>query len=259
MNDAGARTDALVDYVLHHVMDSNEWHPLPGVHIHLPSWMTLHVMMMLIASVVLVYLFCVAYKKEQKVPSGLTNLLEVFVVFVRDGIAIPCLGEKDGKSMTPMICTFFFFILTCNLLSLIPIFATATGNINVTAALSLIVLLVMVFGAIWKNGIGGFFSAFMPHGLPIPVLLMVGPIEFVGMFVKCGALMIRLFANMLAGHIVLFSIIGLIYAMGTMFILPSVLMGFGIYVLEILVSFLQAYIFTLLAAMFIGLIHHPAH
>ena len=259
MNDAGARTDALVDYVLHHVMDSHEWHPVPGVHIHLPSWMSLHTMMMFIASAVLLYLFCVAYKKDEKVPSGLTNLLETLVVFVRDGIAIPCLGEKDGRSMTPMVCTFFFFILTCNLLSLIPIFATATGNINVTAALSLIVLLVMVFGAIWKNGIGGFFGAFMPHGLPIPVLLMVGPIEFVGIFVKCGALMIRLFANMLAGHIVLFSIIGLIYAMGSVFILPAVAMGFGIYVLEILVSFLQAYIFTLLATMFIGLVHHPAH
>ena len=130
---------------------------------------------------------------------------------------------------------------------------------NRTAALSLIILCVMVFGAIWKNGIGGFFSAFMPHGLPIPVLLMVGPIEFVGIFVKCASLMIRLFANMLAGHIVLFSIIGLIYAMGPVFILPSVVMGLGVYLLEILVSCLQAFIFTLLGTMFIGLVHHPAH
>ncbi|MFT5129975.1 MAG: F-type H+-transporting ATPase subunit a [Rhodothermales bacterium] len=259
MKEGGDKTQALVDWVLHHVMDSQEWHPVPGVHIHLPSWMSLHVLMMLISSAVLLFLFCVAYKKEQKVPTGITNLLETLVVFVRDGISIPCLGEKDGRSMTPMVCTFFFFILTCNLLSLIPIFATATGNINVTAALSVVILLVMVFGAIFKNGIGGFFGAFMPHGLPLPVLLMVGPIEFVGMFVKCAALMIRLFANMLAGHIVLFSIIGLIFAMGNMFIVPAVFMGFGVYILEILVAFLQAYIFTLLATMFIGLIHHPAH
>jgi F-type H+-transporting ATPase subunit a len=253
------KSNELVKWIMHHVMDSNEWHPVPGVHIPLPSWMSLHVLMMMIAAGLLVFLFCVVYKKDQKVPTGITNLLEAFVVFIRDGIAIPCLGKEDGRKMTPLIGSFFFFILACNLLSLIPIFAAATGNVNVTAALSLITLCVMIFGAIFKNGIGGFFGAFIPHGIPTWVLFMVTPIEFIGMFVKAGALMIRLFANMLAGHIVLFSIIGLIFAMGNVFILPAVVMGFGVYLLEILVAFLQAYIFTLLSAMFIGLIHHPAH
>ena len=117
----------------------------------------------------------------------------------------------------------------------------------------------MILGAIYKNGIVGFIKAFIPHGVPIPVLVILIPIEFFGMFIKAFALMIRLFANMLAGHIIIFSLLGLIIIVGYVAAIPAVFLALVIYTLEILVAFLQAYIFTLLSAMFISMIHHPAH
>ena len=131
---------------------------------------------------------------------------------------------------------------------------------NVTGALAGVTLFVMIFGAIHKNGFIGFIKTFIPHGVPFPVLIVLIPIEFAGMFIKAFALMIRLFANLLAGHIILFSLIGLIIIVGgKLVILPAVTMALAIYVLEVLVAFLQAYIFTLLSAMFVGMIHNPAH
>ena len=143
-------------------------------------------------------------------------------------------------------------------MGLIPLFASATSNISVTFALAFITLSVMIGGAIMKNGLKGFIGAFVPHGVPWPVLILLVPIEFAGMFIKAFALMIRLFAIMLAGHIVVFSIIGLVVIFGFMG-LPAILLAVGINLLELFVCFLQAFVFTLLSAMFINQIHHPAH
>ena len=186
------------------------------------------------------------------------NLLEVLVLFVRDNIAIANLGEKDGRKMAPLLCTFFFFILTLNLMGLIPLFATATANINVTAALATTTLAVMIGGAIYKNGPVGFLHAFIPHGVPWPVLILLTPIEIMGMFIKTFSLTIRLFANMFAGHVVIYTLIGLVVMFGP-FAFASIGLAVGIYVLKIVVALLQAYVFTLLSAMFIAQIHHPAH
>lgn len=248
----------LSKYINHHIMDSYEWN-LPFIKpIHLPEFLSLHGVMLIIASMFVFLLFGVLYNKKKRVPTGITNLLEVFVLFIRDEIAVNALGKEDGRKMTPLFCTFFFFILILNLMGLIPIFVTATANVNVTAGLALITLSFMIFGAIYKNGIMGFLKALTPTGVPAPVLIILMPIEILGLFIKAFALTIRLFANMLAGHIVIFSLIGLVVLMGAV-ALPAVVLAVFIYVLEILVAFLQAYIFTLLSAMFIGQTYHPEH
>ncbi len=254
------RAAAVENYILHHVADNfDAWHLPFGIHIPLSHSITLHTVMLFLCALFLIILFGALYDHKQVVPSGLTNLLEVFVIFIRDDICVASFGEADGRKMTPLFCTFFFFILGLNLMGLIPLFSTATANVNVTGALASITLTVMVFGAIYKNGLVGFTKAFIPHGVPVPILIVLAPIEFLGMFIKAFALMIRLFANMLAGHIVIFSLLGLIIIVGYAAALPAVVLALVIYILEILVAFLQAYIFTLLSAMFIGMIHHPAH
>lgn len=257
--DTTIKSQAVEEYISHHVGNSTSWH-IPGLfhlEFELPTF-TLHALMLVLAALVLVYVFCFRYRKEQRVPSGLTNLLETFVVFIRDDICISCLGEQDGRRMAPLFLSFFFFILTLNLMGLIPIFASATANVNVTAGLAAISFLFMTVGAIAKNGFGGFMSAFIPHGVPWPVLIMLVPIEMVGVLIKCVALTIRLFANMLAGHIVISALIGLVVTFG-LWALPAAGLAVGIYLLKILVAVLQAYIFTLLSALFIGQIYHPAH
>lgn len=257
-NQSSDRAEVLMQWIMHHVNDSHEWHPLPGIGIHLPDFISLHGLMLLLCAGFLIFLFKVLYKHGPSAPTGVTNLLELFVIFVRDEISIACLGEEDGKKMTPMFCSFFFFILALNLMGLIPLFATATSNISVTFALASISMGFMIFGGIYKNGPVGFAKAFVPQGIPWPILLIVTPLEFLGVFIKSFALMIRLFANMLAGHIVVFSILGLIFTFGYV-ALPAVVLAIGISLLEIFIALLQAYIFTLLSALFIGQIYHPAH
>jgi F-type H+-transporting ATPase subunit a len=257
--DAQSKSQAVEAYILHHVGNTTSWH-IPGLFnltFEFPTF-TLHALMLLFAAALLIYAFCIRYRKEDAVPTGLTNLLETFVVFIRDDICISCLGEKDGRQMAPLFLSFFFFILTLNLMGLIPIFASATGNVNVTGGLAVVSFLFMTVGAIVRNGFGGFMSAFIPHGVPWPVLIMLVPIEMVGVVIKCVALTIRLFANMLAGHIVISALIGLVVTFG-LWALPAAGLAVGIYLLKILVAFLQAYIFTLLSALFIGQIYHPAH
>lgn len=247
----------LNNYIMHHVLNSNEWH-LPFLPpIPLPI-ITLHGLMVIIWSVVMLFLFGVVYKKNARVPTGITNALEAIIIFIRDEISIAFLGQEDGRRMAPLFCTFFFFILGLNLMGLIPIFSTATSNINVTGALALVTFVFMVFGAIYKNGLVGFFKAFVPPGVPKPILILLVPIELVGVFIKTGALMVRLFANMLAGHIVILAMLGLVVMLG-LAALPAVVLAIMVYMLEVLVVFLQAFVFTLLSAIFIGQMYHPQH
>ncbi len=243
---------------MHHVSNSHEW-LVPFGRVHLPGFLPVHALMLIIGCFFLLLTFGVLYRKNAPVPRGLTNLLELFVLFIRDQICIPSLGEKDGRQMTPLFCSFFFFILCMNLMGIIPLFSAATGNVNVTAALASITLGLMIFGTIYKHGVRGFYHALAPAGVPWPVLILLVPIEFVSLFIKSLALTIRLFANMLAGHIVLFVLVGLIVLFGWIAALPVAAMIVGIYFLEIFVALLQSYIFTLLSAIFIGLMYHPEH
>lgn len=248
----------LTEYIMRHVMNSNEWH-LPFLPpIPLPGFLTLHGLMVIICALILIVVFCAFYRHQDRVPSGLTNLLEAFVQFVRDEIAIPSLGEEEGQRLTPLLCTFFFFILGLNLLGQIPLFSTATANISVTAPLALITFYFMTADTVRKNGLGGFFKAFMPAGVPKIILPFIFLMELISLFIKTFALMIRLFANMLAGHMLILSLLGMVVLFGW-WGAPAILLAVGISLLELLIVFLQAYIFVLLSAVFIGQMYHPQH
>lgn len=257
MVSAQQKQEAVNAFIAHHVADSQVWH-LPFMEVHFSPWMSLHAMMLVIASAFLIWLFVGKYKKSPAAPSGLTNFLETFVVFIRDDVCIPNLGPADGRRMAPLFLSFFFFILSLNLLGLVPNMAGATADISVTFALAMITLSFMVLGGIYLHGPIGFVKVFMPHGVPWPILLILVPMEMMGMVIKSGALTIRLFANMFAGHIVILSLLGLLVVYGGP-ALPALVLAVGIFLMKIGIAVLQAYIFTMLSALFMGQIYHPAH
>lgn len=191
------------------------------------------------------------YKKSQ-LPKGAGKLLEPVIVFIRDEVAIPNIGSVKYKRFMPYLLTAFFFIWFNNLFGLIPFFpggSNLTGNIAITSVLAIITLLITVFSAnkdYWKH-------IFMP---PVPLLLypIMIPIEIIGIFTKPFALMMRLFANITAGHIMILAIISLIFIFKSPFLgFASVPLALFVSVLELLVAALQAYIFTVLSALFIGI------
>jgi F-type H+-transporting ATPase subunit a len=200
------------------------------------------------------------------VPRGLGAAVEGLVLFVRDQIAEPNIGHGDGRRFTPLLCSFFFFILVAALLGLMPFAATSTGNLAVTMGLALVSFAAQQYAGISKYGLVGHFRNLVPAGIPIWLLPVMVPVEIISMFTKPFALMIRLFANMLAGHMVITTLLLLIALMaeinwlGGVAMAPvSILLALFIMILEILVAFIQAYIFTLLSAIFIGVYAHPAH
>ena len=258
VNSVQAKSDAVQTYMMHHVVDSSTWAWLPHFHMNLPHGLTVDAVMMLAVALLLIVVLGSLGRRKQAVPTGLLNAIEFFAKYIRDEMVIPFLGEQDGRKMAPMFCTLFFFILIMNLAGLVPCLYTATSNLGVTAALASITLGFMIFGAIYRNGVVAFFKGFAPPGIPGPMLIMIVPIEIISMFIRAMALAIRLFANMLAGHLVIYSLLGMIVMFG-FYAAPALLGALGIYLLEVFVSFLQAYIFTLLSAIFIGERYHPAH
>lgn len=267
-----SREEGLGDFIVHHLKDSHEWN-IFGYHLHLPTFkpihilgleldlsITLHVVMMWIAALGLIFLFWLLFRKKRMIPSGMAAVLETVTLFIRDEIAIPNLGRKQGKKLTPFLATMFFFILTSNLMGIFPLFATATGNISVTASLAVVTFVATQMYGMIENGILGYFKSLVPPGIPKPLYLIMVPIEIIGLFTKPFALAMRLFANMIAGHAVIFALLGLIIAIGSVLVSPlSVGMAVFIDLLEILVAFIQAYIFTMLSALFIGMAAHPEH
>lgn len=256
-------------WIMHHVLDARELDLTPFGVIHLPQIhlfgmdlsITKHVVFMWIAVILLVLAFIAARKSYQKslVPRGVTNLLEVLIVFVRDEIAKPTIGHGFEKFL-PYLLTVFFFILTCNFLGLIPYGSTATSNISVTATLATISFFVIQIGGIMKNGFFGYFKGLIPHGIPMWLLPIMFVVELLGLFTKPFALAIRLFANMTAGHIVIMALLGLIFILRTYFVVPvSISFALFIFLLEILVALIQAYIFTMLSSLFIGMAYHQEH
>jgi len=249
----------LNEYIMHHIGNSHVWHVPLLKPIPLPGFLTVHLLMLLIGTTLLLTLFLVIYRKQDRVPTGITNFLEMIVVYVRDQIAIPNLGEEDGIKFTPMFCSLGFFILICNLMGLIPIFTSATGNINLTSALAYLIFTLMVVGTLVRGGLKGMWHALVPAGIPSWFVPFMFIIEVFLLFVRCIALAMRLFANMIAGHIVIMAFLGLC----VMFGLGAAILAFpaavAFYMMEIFVSFLQAYIFILLSAIFIGQMYHPRH
>jgi len=255
--------------VIHHLADSKvlEFEFLGyEAQIHLPEIhafgmdlsITKHVLMMWVAAGLLVLIFSSIAKQKSLVPRGTKrNLFEFVLLFIRDEVVRPNMG-KDGEKYLPFIWTLFFFILFCNLLGLVPYAATATGNITVTASLALISFCFVHGAGMAENGVVHYLQSIVP---PVPWLLwpLMLVIEIIGHLVKPLALTLRLFFNMMSGHIVLLVVLGFI------FVLPGVFQGFAsmatvaVCMLELLVAFLQAFIFTFLTAVFMGFSMHPEH
>ena len=195
------------------------------------------------------------------------NLFESILLFIRDQVARPAIGGHGADEYVPFLWTVFLFILVNNLLGMVPGMASATGNINVTAVLALLTFANVVYTGMKVSGVGGYWVALVPH-LDVPIVLKV-PLfglmfvsEVIGLFIRHAVLAVRLFANMLAGHIVLSVILGFIllaresglfWPVAAASVTGVILLS----LLELLVAFLQAYIFTFLSALFIGTAVHP--
>jgi F-type H+-transporting ATPase subunit a len=260
---------------------------------------TKHVFMLwLVAAVVFILVtFAVRryLKQERLIPSGFMNGLEAVVEFIRDSIVRPNVGSKWVNTWTPLILTIFFFILSANAIGLIPIFdllavidrfllhtshesfinklvhggTTATANFNVTAALATITFVAIILAGSKAHGFVKHWKNIVPHGLHPLIYVLLIPIEIIGMFVKPFALTMRLAANMTGGHIAILSILSFVFLFTEMFakaiagigvgVLVSIPLAVGISALEIIVVLVQAYVFTLLTAVFIGMAIHVHH
>jgi F-type H+-transporting ATPase subunit a len=235
---------------------------------------TKNVFTMILGSIVLIFLFLAVargYKRnEGKAPSGIQSFMEPFFTFIRDEVTLPMIGEKHYERFQPFIMTLFFFVLICNLFGLIPFFpfgANVTGNLAVTLVLAIFTFIVTNI-----NGNGHYWEhIFWMPGIPAWVKIILTPVEILGLFIKPFSLMIRLFANISAGHIIILSLIGLIFLFGdngasTGGAAVGGVIG-GLFtafmnLIELLVAFLQAFIFAILSASYIGAAveeHHHDH
>ena len=231
---------------------------------------TKHVVFMLIAATLAATLLLSGayFSRAQHDTTGRTHgfagAVEAMALYLRNEVVLPNVGHH-GEAYVPFAMTLFFFILFCNLLGLVPYGSTATGNISVTATLAIITGLVVEFAGIRANGLGYLNSVFywnkdLPIVMRVIMFVVMSPIEMVGKISKPFALTIRLFANMTAGHIVLLALIGLIFAFKSWALAGvPVLMATAISMLELFVAFLQAFIFTLLACVFIGQMREAHH
>lgn len=254
----GAGHGGPAEIMMHHVLDQ------PGF---LGTPLSKHLVFFLVAAAVVLLVVRQArrgYDKD-RVPRGLAAFVESLVLFIRDDIAEKNIGH-DGHRFTPLLCSFFFFILFAALIGLMPFSATSTGNLAVTLALATVSFFAQQWAGISKYGLVHHFLGIVPPGLPRWLLPVMIPVEIMSMFTKPFALMVRLFANMLAGHMVITALLLLVplmaqisTAFGVMVIPVSLGLALFIMLLEILVAFIQAYIFTLLSAIFIGMYAHPAH
>ena len=287
--------------IIHHVANS----PLSAPLIHLPTIagidfsVTKHVLMLwaVAAFVFVVVTWAVRryLRQDRLIPSGFMNALEAVVEFIRDDITQPNVGKKWVNTWTPLILTFFLFILCANAAGLIPIFdfiglidyyvlhtgeqslvkqmlhggTTATANFNVTAALATITFAAIIVAGTKAHGFVKHWMNLVPHGLAWPLYILLIPIEVMGMIVRPFALTMRLAANMTGGHIAILAILSFVFLFTEMAgaasagigvgALVSVPLAVGISALEIIVVLVQAYVFTLLTAVFIGMAIHVHH
>jgi len=273
--------------ILAHTSDSHviEW-PLGLGEWHLPTGWSLfgidvsptkHVVFMAFAALLVFLTLWVAGRQIErrhragKGPRGFGAAIESIVLFVRNDVAIGNIGH-GGEKFAPYILTLFFFILYCNLLGLLPWGATPTGNLAVTGALALTAFVTIELSGLVALGPGGYLKTIVmvPPGMTgigaVVMALIMTPVELIGKIVKPFALTLRLFANMTAGHFVILSLLGLIFVFGA----APPLVRYGVaagavaftlfmMLLELLVAFLQAYIFALLTSVFIGLMRHEHH
>jgi F-type H+-transporting ATPase subunit a len=297
---AGERFNA-GETIIEHVSNTSIDHPL----IHLPKVfgidfsVTKHVFMVwLVAALVFLAVTAIVrryLRSGRQVPTGPMNALEAVVTYVRDDIVQPNVGKKWVNTWTPLILTFFVFILSANVIGLIPLFevvalldrlvlhtgpdsflkhvihggTTATANFNVTAALATITFGAIIIAGSKAHGFVKHWMNLVPHGLAWPIYILLIPIEIMGLFVRPFALTMRLAANMTGGHIAILAILSFVFLFAEMFgsavagvgvgLAVSVPLAVGISTLEIIVVLVQAYVFTLLTAVFIGMAIHVHH
>jgi F-type H+-transporting ATPase subunit a len=276
------------DIIMPHITDAkhfeypcfrgwDEW----ACSLHLPTWPvhiggktydlgpTKHVLWMLIAATLTAVLLITTARAHTRHshtagrPRGSAAGLEAVMLYLRNNVYMPVLGH-GGERYIPFVMTLFFFILFCNMLGLIPYGSTATGNISVTATLAAITFIVVEVAGMRALGKGYLGTIiYWPHDMPLymklPMTVIMTPVEIIGKFTKPFALTVRLFANMVAGHVIILALIGLIFTFGWFVALASVPMAIGIMVLELLVATIQAFIFSLLASVFIGQIRSAHH
>jgi len=263
--------------ILHHTADSHVVELPFGLEWHLPQgWYlfgvdvspTKHVVFMAVAALLVLLTMLVAGRQirrrhaEGRAPSGFGAAIEAMVLFVRNDIAVENIGH-GGERFAPYILALFFFILYCNLLGLLPWGTTPTGNLAVTGALALMAFVVIEVSGMIALGPRGYLKTIVmvPPGMTgigaVVMALIMTPVEIIGKLVKPFALCLRLFANMTAGHFVILSLLGLIFVFANWLVAGGVVL-FVLFMmcLELLVAFLQAYIFALLTAVFIGLMQH---
>lgn len=260
--------------IVHHLADANTIEFPPFGEIHLPEIhlfgldlsITKYTVYMWLAAALLLLVLLPMARRRGGVYHGLFNAFEALIVYVRDEIVYANLGREEGRPYVPFIATLFFFILFMNLLGLVPGSATATANIFVTAALAVITFLSMVVCGMFAQGPIAFWKNLVPH-VPLALWPLMFVVEVIGLLVKPFALMVRLFANMTGGHMVVLSFMGLIFffagtqhsAMG--YAVSPIAVGFAVFIMiiESFVALLQAYIFTQLSILFVGASVHPEH
>ena len=249
-------------------IDLDEKHKVSNVK-PLDLSITKSVLGLFISGIILLLIFIVvarSYKKRQgKAPKGLQNLMETLILFIRDEVAVPSIGAKKADKFMPFLLTLFFFIWIANILGLIPFL----GGFNVMGTMSIaLVLATVVFIITTINGNKHYWSHIMwPAGIPLPIKLILVPIEIAGIFIKPAVLTIRLMANITAGHIIILAFVSLIFifkesggaATGWAVSVGSMAFMIFINLIELLVAFLQAYVFTLLAALYFGGAVEEAH
>lgn len=263
--------------IFQHTSDSHVLE-LPFIgEVHLPTGWTLfgvdisptkHVVFLFLAALLVFLTVRIAGRsiarrhREGKGPAGFGAAIEGIALFVRDDVAIANIGH-NGRKFAPYVLTLFFFVLYCNLLGLIPYGSTPTGNIVVTATLAILTFLITEISGFFTLGPKGYLKTivFVPPGMKgLGAVAMAGlmtPIELISKLVKPFALCLRLFANMTAGHFVILALLGLIFLFANWFVAAGSV-GFVLFMmfLELLVAFLQAYIFALLTSVFIGMLQH---
>lgn len=246
------------------------WKPIHIGNFALDISPTRHVVMLWVAALLCLLFTLLALRahnrrtREGRAPNGLGNGFEAMILYLRNEIILPTVGPH-GNAFVPYLLSVFFFILFLNLLGLVPYGATATGNISVTATMAIVSFIVIEIAGMRALGKGYINTiVFWPHDMSLGMKLFISPIltpiEIIGKLTKPFALAIRLFANMISGHVVLLALISLIFTFATWILVPlPIAMALGISMLELFVAFLQAFIFMLLTSVFIGLIRESAH
>ena len=243
-------------HALYHAGSPAGWN-LPFFRVDALEWLKYDAVMLAVIVLSLLGLAFAVRRNYGAVPRGIAAAIEVFVLFVRDKIVYESLGKEIGQKYVSFFCSLFIFILFGNLLGLIPLFSTATGCASVAAGLSTIFVVVAFTAVIRARGLVGVKDAFVPHGLGWGTPLMAG-MEVISFGLRVLTLTIRLFCNMLAGHIVIYSLLGMLVILGWV-AFPFLLLTVAMYFFELFMGFLQAYIFTLLSAIFIGMMVNPEH